>query len=50
MLDWETGELSVRRALLKCDVENLASRRVAEKCGFTLAQRGGTELLFIRHL
>jgi RimJ/RimL family protein N-acetyltransferase len=50
LLDWATHELSVSRALLNCDVENVASRRVAEKCGFTLAQRYGNELLFIRHL
>lgn len=50
LLDWATHELSVSRALLNCDVENAASRRVAEKCDFTLAQRDGNELLFIRHL
>lgn len=50
LLDWATHELSVSRALLKCDVGNVASRRVAEKCGFTLAQRDGNELLFIRQL
>jgi RimJ/RimL family protein N-acetyltransferase len=50
LLDWATRELSVSRALLNCDVENVASRKVAEKCGFTLARRDGNELLFIRHL
>jgi RimJ/RimL family protein N-acetyltransferase len=50
LLNWARRERSVRCALLKCDVENVASRRVAEKCGFTLAQRDGHELLFIRHL
>lgn len=50
LLDWATRELSVRSALLNCDVENVASRRVAEKCGFTLAQRNCNELLFTRRL
>jgi RimJ/RimL family protein N-acetyltransferase len=50
LLDWATDELSVSRASLNCDVENVASRRVAEKCGFTLTKRDGQELLFIRRL
>src|SRR4051812_4564886 len=50
LLDWATHELSVSRASLNCDVENVASRRVAEKCGFTLTKRTGDELLFIRRL
>jgi RimJ/RimL family protein N-acetyltransferase len=50
LLDWTTHELSVSRASLNCDVENVASRRVAGKCGFTLTKRDGDELLFIRHL
>jgi RimJ/RimL family protein N-acetyltransferase len=32
---------------LDCDVENVASQRVAEKCGFTLAARDGDKLRFI---
>jgi ribosomal-protein-alanine N-acetyltransferase len=50
LLDWAARELPVRRALLTCDIENVASRRVAEKCGFALAERAGGELLFIRQL
>jgi RimJ/RimL family protein N-acetyltransferase len=50
LLAWAARQLSVSRALLTCDVANVASRRVAEKCGFTLAERDGDELLFIRHL
>jgi len=50
LLDWATHELSVSCALLNCDVENVASRRVAKRCGFTLTGRVGTELRFIRHL
>ena len=50
LLDWATRELAVSRAFLNCDVQNAASRRVAEKCGFTLAHRVGNELHFIRRL
>lgn len=50
LLEWAAQELFVSRALLTCDAVNMASRRVAEKCGFTLAERDGGELLFIRHL
>jgi [ribosomal protein S5]-alanine N-acetyltransferase len=50
LLDWAARELSVSRALLSCHVENVASQRVAEKCGFTLAKRDGDQLLFIRRL
>jgi ribosomal-protein-alanine N-acetyltransferase len=49
-LDWASRELCVSRALLTCDVENVASRRVAAKCGFIPAERDGDELLFIRDL
>ena len=50
LLDWATRELSVSRALLNCDADNLASQRVAEKSGFALAQRDGNRLLFIRRV
>jgi RimJ/RimL family protein N-acetyltransferase len=50
LLDWATRELSVSCALVSCHVENVASRKVAEKCGFTLTKRDGDELLFVRHL
>ena len=49
-LGWASGELSLRRARLICHVENAASQRVAEKCGFTLLARSGDELRFERLL
>jgi RimJ/RimL family protein N-acetyltransferase len=49
-LEWARRELSLRRALLGCHVENLASQRVAAKCGFTLRAREGDELRFSREL
>ena len=49
-LEWARRELSLRRALLSCHVENVASQRVAAKCGFTLAAREGDDLRFRRDL
>lgn len=49
-LGWASRELSLRRALLDCHVENVASQRVAGKCGFTLIARRGDELRFGRDL
>jgi RimJ/RimL family protein N-acetyltransferase len=49
-LAWAARELSLRRALLNCHVENVASQRVAAKCGFTLIARSGDELRFGRDL
>ncbi|MFL6067717.1 MAG: GNAT family N-acetyltransferase, partial [Gaiellaceae bacterium] len=49
-LAWARRELSLRRATISCDAENAASRRLAEKCGFTLCGKGGNELRFIRDL
>jgi RimJ/RimL family protein N-acetyltransferase len=43
-------ELGVRRAHLACDVQNIASRRVAEKCGFVLVGRADDELRFCRDI
>ena len=50
LLAWGVRELSLRQAFLHCDVENIASRRVAEKCGFVLVGRFGDELCFRRDL
>ena len=50
MLDWATRELSVTRAVLSCHVDNLASRKVAAKCGFEQTGRDGDELRFARRL
>jgi RimJ/RimL family protein N-acetyltransferase len=49
-LEWASRELSLRRALLGCHVENVASQRVAVKSGFTLTAREGDELRFSRDL
>jgi RimJ/RimL family protein N-acetyltransferase len=49
-LDWATRELPVTRASLSCHVDNLASQRVAEHCGFTLTARERDELRFARLL
>ncbi len=49
-LDWGTSELGLRRALLTCHVDNAASRRVAERCGFSLVGEGGDELRYRRDL
>jgi RimJ/RimL family protein N-acetyltransferase len=50
MLAWGSAELGLRRAHIGCHVENTASRRVAEKCGFVLVGRVGDELRFHRDL
>lgn len=50
MLDWATRELSASRAVLSCHVDNLASRRVAAKCGFEQTGRDGEQLRFARRL
>jgi RimJ/RimL family protein N-acetyltransferase len=49
-LAWGVKELGLRRARIGCDVENVASRRVAEKCGFVLIGKYGTDLVFVRDL
>jgi RimJ/RimL family protein N-acetyltransferase len=41
-LTWAAQQIGLRRAHLACHTGNLASRRVAEKCGFVfLGQQGG---------
>lgn len=50
LLAWGARELSLRHAILHCDIDNLASQRVAEKCGFVLVGRFGDELRFRRDL
>jgi RimJ/RimL family protein N-acetyltransferase len=47
---WARVELGLRRVVLTCHPENLASQRVAEKCGFALAGRNGDELRYERDL
>lgn len=48
LLEWGARELALRLAILHCDIDNIASRRVAEKCGFVLVGRFGNELRFRR--
>ncbi len=49
-LTWATEHIDLRRAYLASHVDNLASRRVAEKCGFVLAGLEGDEYRFQRDL
>jgi len=48
MLTWGARELGLSHATLACHIDNTASRRVAEKCGFVFVSRRGDELLFRR--
>ena len=48
MLAWGSSELGLRYANLGCHVDNTASRRVAEKCGFVFVCRQDDELRFRR--
>jgi RimJ/RimL family protein N-acetyltransferase len=50
LLGWARRELRLRHAFLTCHVENVASQRVARKCGFTLIAKRGEELRFGRDL
>jgi RimJ/RimL family protein N-acetyltransferase len=50
LLEWATRELHVARAVLHCHIENVASRRVAEKCGFEPTASEGDQLRFERPL
>lgn len=50
LLRWAAGQLGLRRARLVCHVDNVASRRVAEKCGFAFVGRDGDEFRFERDL
>lgn len=49
-LAWARAELGVRRAVLTCHAGNVASQRVAEKCGFAFVRRNGDELRYAREL
>jgi RimJ/RimL family protein N-acetyltransferase len=49
-LAWSAQQIGVRRAHLACHVDNRASRRVAEKCGFVLLGQQGDEYQFRRDL
>ena len=49
-LAWAAQQIGLRRAHLACHTGNLASRRVAEKCGFVLVGQQGEEYQFRRDL
>jgi RimJ/RimL family protein N-acetyltransferase len=49
-LSWAAEQIALRRAHLACHVDNVASRRVAEKCGFVLVSQDGDEYRFQRDL
>ncbi len=49
-LAWAAQQIGLRRAHLACHIDNLASRRVAEKCGFVLLGQQGEEYQFRRDL
>jgi RimJ/RimL family protein N-acetyltransferase len=50
LLGWARDELGLRRAVLTCHIENVASQRVAARCGFRFASRTGDELRYARSL
>jgi RimJ/RimL family protein N-acetyltransferase len=50
LLAWAARELSIRQAVLDCDLDNVASQRVAEKCGFVRVGCSGRDLRFVRTL
>ena len=50
LLVWAASQIGLRCARLACHVDNVASRRVAEKCGFVLVSQDGDEYKFERVL
>lgn len=50
LLAWTASKIGLRCAHLACHVDNVASRRVAEKCGFVLVSQDGDEYKFERVL
>jgi RimJ/RimL family protein N-acetyltransferase len=50
LLLWAASQIGLRRARLACHVDNVASRRVAENCGFVLVSQDGGEYKFERAL
>jgi RimJ/RimL family protein N-acetyltransferase len=50
LLAWGARELGLEHANLCCHVDNAASRRVAEKCGFVFVDRWENEIRFRRDL
>ena len=50
LLAWAANQIGLRRAYLACHVDNAASQRVAEKCGFSFVGQDGDEYKFEREL
>ena len=50
LLVWAATQIGLRRAHLSCHVDNAASQRVAEKCGFSYIGQDGDEYKFEREL
>jgi RimJ/RimL family protein N-acetyltransferase len=50
LLAWAASQIGLRRARLACHVDNVPSRRVAEKCGFALVSQDSDEYKFERDL
>lgn len=50
LLNWASREIGLRHVNLACHTENIASRRVAEKCGFVLLGQVGDECKFRRDI
>jgi hypothetical protein len=50
LLGWSKHELGLRRAILRCHVDDGAARRAAEESGFALELREGDELHYARSL
>ena len=50
LLAWASSEIALRHAHLACHVDNQASRRVAEKCGFVFLGQDGDEYRYRREL
>jgi len=50
LLTWGSTQIGLRHVNLACHTENIASRRVAEKCGFVLLGHVGDEYKFRRDL
>jgi RimJ/RimL family protein N-acetyltransferase len=46
LLTWAAQQIGLRRVHLACHIDNLASRRVAQKCGFVLLGQQGEEYQF----
>jgi RimJ/RimL family protein N-acetyltransferase len=46
LLAWAASQIGLRRAYLACHVDNAASQRVAEKCGFSFVGQVGDEYEF----